>query len=138
MATVNLSDAWLRAAKPGVARRGFRDAKTPALTVRITPNGVITFAVRARGPGGVEHRVTLGQWPVIPLTKARRDALAVLAQIKAGADPTAERAEARVAEYTETCAPPTVAQRWMEWLAAHERRWSTRYDREVRRLGNKH
>ena len=44
-----------------------------------------------------------------------------------------------VGEVVKAIAAPTVAVRWREWLAAHERRWSPRYQRgEVRRLGYKH
>jgi integrase len=131
---VSLTDAWLRAAKaPATGRIEVRDAKVPGLVVRVTATGAISWAARGRRQDGREARVTLGTWPEVTLSEARRRAQGARAAIADGADPVRERREMRAAREVQTKLP-TVADRLAEWQTANEGRWSGRYSREVSRL----
>jgi integrase len=134
---VVLTDLWLRAAKPPAAgRTEVRDTKVLGLVLQITPLGLMTWGVRGRRANGTEARIKLGEWPAVTLAEARKRALATRAALAAGGDPTADKRKAK-AEAEKRAALPTVAERLNEWQAAHERRWSDRYTREVARLCNR-
>jgi integrase len=134
---VALTDLWLRAAKPPAAgRTEVRDKKVLGLVLQITPRGLMTWGVRGRRANGTEARIKLGEWPAVTLAEARKRALATRAALAAGADPTADKRKAK-AGAEKRAALPTVAEQLNEWQAAHERRWSDRYTREVARLCNR-
>jgi integrase len=132
--TAVLTDAFLRALKPPTAGRvELRDAKVHGLVVRVAASGAVSFAARGRRPDGREVRVTLGEWPTLSLKQARDDARATLVDLRKGGDPVAEKRALRAARKVREAAP-TVGERLSEWQRAHERRWSTRYATEVKRI----
>ena len=93
---VVLSDTWLRAVKPpSVGRIEGRDANASGLVVRITANGVISWAVRGRRLDGREARITLGRYPYIGSAEARRRARIARGVIADGGGPMAARRLAR-------------------------------------------
>jgi integrase len=131
---VVLSDAWLRSVKPPTAHRiEVRDIKSPGLVARITPTGVISWAARGRRPDGREARITIGTWPQVSLSEARKRAQGARAAVADGADPVAEK-RAKRKQARARAELPTVAERLAEWQAANEGRWSDRYASEVARL----
>jgi integrase len=67
------------------------------------------------------------------LMQARADARAALVDLARGGDPVAERRTLR-AERAARETAPTVAERLVEWRAAHGRHWSPRYAAEVQRI----
>ena len=95
MARIVLTDARVRALKPGPKRYFVLDNIVPGLTVDCTPNGHRSFMLRARYPGGSRHAVRrlLGECGALSVDQARtmaRDWLGLLAQ---GLDPQRELAE---------------------------------------------
>ena len=87
MALTALTDLSIRklTARPDERVEVF-DSKLPGFGLRIFPSGVKSFVVFYRHQG-VLRRVTLGRYPVLSLTEARRKALAVLSKNSLGEDP---------------------------------------------------
>jgi len=82
---------------PIAARRvDYHDAALPGFMVRVTPNGVRTFAVwyRVRGGGGA-RRLTIGRVGTISLADAREAAAKILRDARSGVDAVAERQKDR-------------------------------------------
>ena len=116
----DLNDPWLRSQKPPeTGRLEVWDTRVSGLVLRMTPGGVATWSVRARTRDGKRTRPTIGTWPSMSITEARKRALAQIAAIHGGADPVAQKRAAR-AERAASAAEPTVAERVAEWLAARE------------------
>lgn len=140
----DLSDAWLRSlAPPPSGRIEVRDALVPGLILRVTHRGVATWSVRARTRDGKQTRPTLGTYPAVGVKAARKAALAAIALLQGGADPVAEKREARAARKREKVATraathESVAARLIDWQAARladpSAPWSSRYAAEVRRV----
>ena len=130
-----LTDALLQALKPpATGRIEFRDKVVPGLSLRLTANGVASWAVRGRLPNGQRVRPTLGHWPALGLTSARKQARILIGKISSGTDPTGEKRQAtqkREADARE----PTVAARLAEWIAIARgpkgKPWSRRYRDEI-------
>ncbi len=97
----------------------------------------MTWSVRARTRDGRQTRSTLGTWPEIGLSAARRAAKSTIASVQSGRDPVAERRAARMARQARI-AERTVTERLEEWRAAREsakaKPWSARYAAEVKRI----
>jgi integrase len=93
---VKLTDRYLKSLKPRRKRYEIRDSLQPGLSVRVTPNGVVSFALRGRFPGGRHFtRKALGPYPTLTLTEARENARKWLRLIAEGKDPKVEaKAEA--------------------------------------------
>ena len=81
---------------PSTGRETHWDEATPGLALRVTDRGVKTWSVwtRVRGRG---VRVTLGRFPTLGLSDARKKALGVLRDVALGADPVAEKRRRREA-----------------------------------------
>lgn len=58
------------------------DTREPGLTLRVTPSGVKTWAVRGRSSDGKAQRVTIGTYPEIPLSQARVRASEVRCELR--------------------------------------------------------
>jgi integrase len=132
-----LRDDWIRSLEaPATGRLEVWDTRLPGLNFRLTPRGAGTWTLRTRTRDGKQTRVTLGTWPAIGSVEARKRAIAALAAVQGGGDPSFERKvakEARAARSSE----PTVAARLTAWREAHSagpRAWSDRYAREVERI----
>lgn len=98
--TEPLSDATIRALRPRAERYEVRDGLRPGLVLRVEPDGRRTWTFRYGDRGS--RRVTLGPLsPTFGLAKARAAADAVLAELRAGRDPGAQREEARRLERAE-------------------------------------
>ena len=133
----DLTDAYLRTiAPPPAGRFEVRDDAVRGLVFRLTHKGAASWCVRAYTREGKEARVTVGTYPAVGLSEARKRARASLAAIQGGADPVEEKRAARV-ERERREAEPTVAERLEAWCAAREaddvKPWSARTANEVRR-----
>lgn len=96
MPTLNLSDVLIRKAiPPEVGRSELWDSHIKGLCLRITPNGTKTWTLRYRVKG-MQRRFVLGNYPGLVLAKARKNAGDMLAEIKLGKDPQAEKEENRI------------------------------------------
>ncbi|MBF0342210.1 MAG: tyrosine-type recombinase/integrase [Magnetococcales bacterium] len=78
---------------PQTGRDDWRDAQTPGLHVRVTPNGTKTFSWVRRTQGGSLERVTLGRWPEMSIDDARRHAARLNAAAADGESPAEQRRE---------------------------------------------
>jgi integrase len=76
------------------------DLDVPGLSVRVTPNGIRTF-VLVKKISGKAQRITLGRWPGLGLSDARKAAKRIHGEVAAGEDPVARRKAAR--QRAETC-----------------------------------
>lgn len=90
-----LTDLAVRGLKPDPKNRyEIFDAKVPAFGVRVFPSGIKSFVLLYR-QNGRPRRLTLGRYPVLSLSEARRLAQAALNQLAHGTDPQKEKTEAR-------------------------------------------
>ena len=99
---------------PKTGRIELGDEVVPGLVLRVTPNAVKSFSVIYKVPGeggisasgrplaGRQHRITLGQYPRLKLTKAREDARAKLEIVTQGRDPRPEMREQHLIRHTNT------------------------------------
>jgi len=130
----DLTDVYLRAVKPPASGRiELWDSRVRGLCFRLTAAGAAAWTVRGRAADGRHTRVTLGTYPALGLADARRAALDALAALQRGADPVAEKRQARAKRKAER-AEPTVAERLAQWQQAKAARWSDRHAAEVARL----
>jgi integrase len=79
---------------PEPVRFDLADTVVRGLRLRVTPNGVKTWAVWYRNDAGIGRRLTLGRYPDLGLAEARREARAALRK----SDPQAERIARRKAD----------------------------------------
>jgi integrase len=92
------SDASAKAARVAEGRQvEYPDAKIPGLALRVTPAGGKSWSLRYRNNGGDQRRLTLGPYPTITLSKARKLAQAAMGQVADGADPAKTKQESRAA-----------------------------------------
>lgn len=82
MARVDLTDHMIRKLVVAV-RTDFADSRTPGLSLRVTPTGSKTWAVRGTASDGSKQRLTIGSYPDMSLKDARIRAAAVMAEIRA-------------------------------------------------------
>jgi integrase len=132
-----LRDDWIRSLEaPTASRLEVWDTRLPGLNFRLTPRGAGTWTLRTRTHEGKQTRVTLDTWPAIGTVEARKRAIAALAVVQGGGDPSSEKKSAKVARAARS-AEPTVAAKLEAWREAHaggSRAWSERYAREVERI----
>ena len=96
------TDRWIAGTKAATKRADHTDAGCPGLVLRVTPNGVRTFAVAYRNAEGANRRLTLGrvgdtvlhQGEYVPLTLAvaHEQARQARARLRLGQSPTEEAA----------------------------------------------
>jgi integrase len=107
---VKLTDTAIRSYQPRTAQYSVGDAACPGLCIRITPNGVksFAFAYRNKATGKVQW-LTIGRYPDVALTRAREaanDARKIAAGGGTPLAPKVERAEAekKIKTYAEVVA----------------------------------
>lgn len=88
---------------PATGRVEFKDAKTPGLYLRVTPNGIKTFSFVGRAKGGSRvERVTIGKFPTIKPDEARTKARSIAGRLADGISASAtsrrQRSEITLAE----------------------------------------
>lgn len=109
---------------PASGRIELGDEVVPGLVLRVTTSGVKSFSViyKVPGEGGVsgtgrllvgrQHRITIGQYPLLGLAQAREKARELLGTVSEGRDPRPERRAANELRHTNTV--ETVAKRFIE------------------------
>jgi integrase len=101
-------------------RREVADDVVKGLSLRVTSNGVKTWALRYRTPAGAQRRLTLGGYPALSLSKARGEAIKALGAVAVERDPAKEKQIERRKKRKDVAEKPqTVAALW------------TLYEREV-------
>jgi integrase len=128
-----LTDGFIRTIRPPTAGRAeFWDTRVTGLALRVTPSGVMSWSIRARTGDGKRVRPSLGTWPHLSLSAARKRARAMLVDIEGGADPVAERRAAEAARLARSS--NTIAARLQEWREARSARWADGYARSVQQI----
>jgi integrase len=123
---LRISDAALRGLKPRPGQRlEIWDTTVSGLCVRCSNSGDVSWSVRARLTDGRRTRVSLGGWPAIGVKSARKAALAVLADVTRGRDPTGDKRANRAAALARKKAL-TVSMALDRWQAAKTERWTPR------------
>ncbi|MBE0434747.1 MAG: DUF4102 domain-containing protein, partial [Methylomicrobium sp.] len=77
-------------------RLDYYDTGCPKLTCRISATGNRTFAVLKKTSDGKTRRITLGRFPDISVSEARKMAQAALIELAQGIDPTEEKRRQRL------------------------------------------
>src|SRR5262245_16535243 len=125
---VKLTKQRLADAQEALLASGYRqnvlfDAALPGFGVRISKSAVAAF-VDYYDRAGAKRRAMIGRVPVeLTIEQARKKAAQVKVDVRAGADPVAERRQAAAA----ACQPKaglTVAEAIEGWLANGKRDWS--------------
>jgi integrase len=98
-----LTDLQIKQMKPPTdrARDELRDPEVPGLTLRVTRDGQKTFALRYRNKHGQQRRLTLGQYPALSLSEARRQATIKRGEVAKGGDPAEDKQRAKVGTLSE-------------------------------------
>jgi integrase len=129
-----ITDVWLRGLRPPkTGRFEVWDARVTNLALRLTPSGTATWSVRAWTKDGKRTRPKIGAWPTVGVQEARRQAVAMTAEIQAGGDPVASKRSA-LAERAARAELPTVEARLTEWRETKTAGWSERHAKEVERI----
>ncbi|MFA0813906.1 tyrosine-type recombinase/integrase [Microbulbifer epialgicus] len=81
-----LSDTWLKANTGKKREKRIEKADRDGLSVRVTPQGKITFQLRYRYEGK-PARVDLGSYPLMTLKNARSEGLRLKGKLEQGYDP---------------------------------------------------
>ncbi|AVO46438.1 integrase [Phreatobacter cathodiphilus] len=101
MPTAKLNKRTVDAIRPDGARTIWFDTDLKGFGLKVEPSGVMTWLVEYRvgmgGRGAAKRRLTLGKLGALTPDEARQLAKDALAQVHAGADPVAVKAERRAA-----------------------------------------
>lgn len=97
MPRISLTDKTIRALKSEKYQEDFWDVHAPGLGVRVTANGKKTFFCRYR-LGKSQRRMSLGEFPTLGLSEARKKLRLVLNRVDDGHDPQVEKTRQRLAE----------------------------------------
>jgi integrase len=125
----NLTKTYLEALQPVPGRRAARvwDATVKGFGVSVTAAGVKSYFFNYR-VDGIERRYTLGRFPDLPVSEARKEALLLKARVAKGEDPLEDRRERRRKRISE----PTVRDLCERALREH---YSTRAAETARAAG---
>jgi integrase len=121
------TDRYLQTVKaPASGRVEAHDTEAPGLVLRVTPNGVKSWAIRYRAKGGAQRRSTFGTYPAISLADARSRAKDIAAAAR-GIDLPRQEDEAAEEQRKADDRPATVAgllDRYVtDYCKPSQRRW---------------
>ncbi|NVK45943.1 MAG: tyrosine-type recombinase/integrase [Rhodobacteraceae bacterium] len=115
MPTMKLTRRALAAIEPSAKPVVYWDADIAGFGLSVRPSGARSWVVRYRagagGRTGTLRQVVIGNPETMTPEQARSAAKDMLANVRLGADPAAERAEARASE--------TISEIAVEWLSRH-------------------
>ena len=89
-----LTQVAISSFKPEPKRQEIPDGKISGLFLIMQPTGAMSWAVRYRA-NGVSRKHTIGPYPAIDLSAARRAAQKALSEVAEGKDPAAQKRAAR-------------------------------------------
>jgi integrase len=118
-----LTDKGVAALKPHAARYNHADPQLPGHYVRVSPNGVKSFAVTTRDPNGKQVWHTIGATTLHTIAEAREKARDAIKAIKAGAPRGGPETFGAVTE---------------QWLTRHVQAKGLRTEDKIRRSLNLH
>src|SRR5262245_53476105 len=93
------------------------DTRVPRLKLRVTPSGTKIYLAKVR-IGGRERKVPIGRPPGMTVSKAREEALQLIADARRGADPVVER---KVRRQEAAAGGMTIAQLADKWMRDYVR-----------------
>ena len=109
-----LTSATVSEARPQPKRYVIWDARLTGFGLRVSPGGAKSFFIQYRAGEGrrtdANRKMTLGRFPMLSPAAARKQALALLGAVRAGRDPSRERARTR--------ALPRLGDAVEDWLRA--------------------
>ncbi len=118
---LRMSAAWVDSVKPGAKPAEYRDTDTRGLILRVEMSGRKTWAARYVF-GTRERRFTIGSFPEVKLSDARRKAEEIRGAVHKGIDSQDERCRTRLGE--------TVAEVTQAWLNSEDTRHWRPHSRE--------
>ncbi|WP_160172756.1 integrase arm-type DNA-binding domain-containing protein [Methylomarinum vadi] len=80
---------------PGTGRTDYYDTTCPKLTCRVSNTGNKSFVVLKKNEAGKVQRITLGRFPDISVSQARKLAIETLSELADGIDPIEEKRKKR-------------------------------------------
>jgi len=131
MGSVVLTDLFIAGLKPRIEGQfEVYDRKVPGLNIRVSTQGAKAFSILYR-LGGRNRRLTLGRYPIVSLSEARKRAREALNQVQQGFDPAAEKVRART-EYQSRLFPAVLSE-FVEIYAKRQTRGAQETERLLRR-----
>ncbi|WP_439890831.1 tyrosine-type recombinase/integrase [Ralstonia sp. 25C] len=119
--------------EPGKSQTIFWDAKTPGFGLRVTAAGARAYVFESRLYGKT-IRLTIGDARAWDLGRARTEASRLKTLVDDGKDPREVRVEQRVAHEARQLAQrkqdASLAEAWLEYLAASRGKWGERHYRD--------
>ncbi|MDB6045689.1 MAG: integrase [Gammaproteobacteria bacterium] len=97
MAKLKLTKAVVEAAQPSGREQELRDTTVPGFLCKVTPTGRKVFMVQYRTNDGTRRKPAIGVFGELTVDQARTIAQRLLAEVRNGGDPSAEKAAAREA-----------------------------------------
>jgi hypothetical protein len=125
--TQRLTQAFVETQAANGRDRIVFDSQVPGFALRVTPIGTKLFIVQAR-IGGSKRRITIGVFPKMSLAKARAEALQVLAAMRSGIDPTAERKARQRAAAARSITVRELSERWLAEFVVPKLKPRTQHD----------
>lgn len=119
-----LTEAGVDRARPNGKRAEYADSVAPGLRLVVQPGGGKSWAARIR-VNGKQIKITIGPYPAITLSEARKKALAVAQCAQRGEDPRHVEAEAKA---------NTVEQVVKEWIRRDQKERGRKSWYEIERL----
>jgi integrase len=124
-----LTDRYLQSLKPpATGRLDIVDTEARGLVMRVTANGVKSWAIRYSPKGIGQRRASYGRYPDTKLAEARQRAGAIAAAAVTGVDLLAQEAREREEQRKAKNRPQTVADLLDEYVEKHckpnQRRWT--------------
>ena len=125
--TQRLTQSFVDQASASGRDRIVFDSQQPGLGLRITPTGTKIFIAQAR-VSGRKRRITVGYAPDMTLSKARAEALQMLAAMRGGVDPAADRKARLRAPVARSITIRELSERWMAEIVIPKRKARTQSD----------
>jgi len=126
-----LTDKGIQAAKPRVARYLMADGD--GLTLAVQPSGKKLWWLRYRF-GGKPKTLSIGQYPVVSLYDARKQAFYAKQALSDGTDPSAEKKRAKIVLIeSKAKEKETVEVIAREWLEKFSVQWTDKHQMKIQR-----
>ena len=128
-----LTDIQIKKLAPPEKRREVPDGRIPGLYLVAQPSGAKSWAVRYR-VNGAPKKLTLGSYPAVDLTTARRRAREAIGEVAGGKDPAAMKQASRAAAQAASEAKVDRVERVAELFVERYAKPNTRDWRETERI----
>jgi integrase len=103
------------------------DSSVPGFGLRVTPQGAMRWVARKRVQGKL-HKQTIGEFPALSPSAARKEAVRILTAWGNGKDPDVEKAERQRTIEANTTTVAQLSERWMREVVKLKRKPRTQKD----------